>query len=119
MNPLIDQNLVSSVYFNPTLSTSENMPIQRLTINVGSMLGTLAPEPYETSDLRLAPRFSEGESVMIKRKKGEEGVEEAREKQVLVQTEPSVTKSPSKKGKGKNSRAPQKATGHVSHKQKH
>ena len=56
---------------------------------------------------------------MKKRKKGEEGAEVAREQQALIQTEPSVTKSPSKKGKGKNSRAPQKATGHVSHKRKH
>uniref|UniRef100_A0A2N9GL39 Uncharacterized protein n=1 Tax=Fagus sylvatica TaxID=28930 RepID=A0A2N9GL39_FAGSY len=95
------------------------MPIQRRTINIGSVLGTLAPEPSETSDLPLAPRFSEGESVMKKRKKGEEGVEGAREQQALVQTESSVTKSSSKKGKGKNSRAPQKATGHVSHKRKH
>jgi hypothetical protein len=119
VDPFTDQHLVSSVYFNPTPSTSENMPIQRRTINIGSVLGTLAPEPSETSDLPLAPRFSEGESVMKKRKKGEEGVEGAREQQALVQTESSVTKSPSKKGKGKNSRAPQKATGHVSHKRKH
>jgi hypothetical protein len=37
----------------------------------------------------------------------------------LVQTEPFVTKSPPKKRKDKNSRTPQKATGHVSHKRKH
>uniref|UniRef100_A0A2N9GE39 Uncharacterized protein n=1 Tax=Fagus sylvatica TaxID=28930 RepID=A0A2N9GE39_FAGSY len=90
------------------------MPIQRRTINIGSVLGTLAPEPSETSDLPLAPRFSEGESVMKKRKKGEEGVEGVREQQALVQTEPSVTKSPPKNGKGKNSRAPQKTTSHKS-----
>ncbi len=51
------------------------------------MLGTLAPEPSETSDLPLAPRFSEGESAMKKRKTGEEGVEGAKEQQALVQTE--------------------------------
>jgi hypothetical protein len=95
------------------------MPIQRWTINIGLVLGTLAPEPSETSYLPLAPRFSEGESVMKKRKKGEEGVEGVREQQALVQTEPSVTKSLPKKGKGKNSRTPQKATSHVSHKHKH
>ena len=83
------------------------------------MLGTLAPKPSETSDLPPAPRFPEGESVMKKRKTGEVGVEGAKDQQALVQTEPSVTKSPSKKGKGKNSRVPQKATGHVSHKCKH
>ena len=37
----------------------------------------------------------------------------------MIQTEPSVTKSSSKKGKGKDSRASQKATGHVSDKRKH
>uniref|UniRef100_A0A2N9FQ48 Uncharacterized protein n=1 Tax=Fagus sylvatica TaxID=28930 RepID=A0A2N9FQ48_FAGSY len=67
----------------------------------------------------LLSGFSEGESVMKKRKKGEEEAEVTREQQALIQTEPSVTKSSSKKGKGKDSRAPQKATGHVSHKRKH
>ena len=119
MDPFTDRHLVSSVYFNPTPSTSENMPIQRRSINIGSVLGTLAPEPSETFDVPLAPGFFEGEFVMKKRKKGEEGAEVAREQQALIQTEPSVTKSLSKKGKGKNSRAPQKATGHVSHKCKH
>uniref|UniRef100_A0A2N9IHN5 Uncharacterized protein n=2 Tax=Fagus sylvatica TaxID=28930 RepID=A0A2N9IHN5_FAGSY len=45
------------------------MPIQRRTINIGSVLGTLAPEPSETSNVPLASGFSEGESVMKKRKK--------------------------------------------------
>ena len=119
VDPFIDQHLVSSVYFKPIPSSSENTPIQRRTINIGSVLGTLAPEPFETSDLPLAPGFSEGESAMKKRKTGEEGVEGAKEQQALVQTEPFVNKSPSKKGKDKNSRAPQKATSHVSHKHKH
>uniref|UniRef100_A0A2N9HBB4 Uncharacterized protein n=1 Tax=Fagus sylvatica TaxID=28930 RepID=A0A2N9HBB4_FAGSY len=79
------------------------MPIQRRSINIGSVLGTLAPEPSETSDLPPALRFPEGESIMKKRKTREEGVEGAKDQQALVQTEPSVTKSPSKKGKGKNS----------------
>uniref|UniRef100_A0A2N9HC73 Uncharacterized protein n=2 Tax=Fagus sylvatica TaxID=28930 RepID=A0A2N9HC73_FAGSY len=105
--------------FNLTLSISENMPIQRRTINIGSVLRTLAPEPSETSNVPLASGFSEGESVMKKRKKGEEEAEVIKEQQALIQTEPFVTKSSSKKGKGKDSRAPQKATGHVSHKRKH
>ena len=63
------------------------MPIQRRTINIGSVLGTLAPEPSETFDVPLAPGSFEGEFVMKKRKKGEEGVDEAREQQALVQTE--------------------------------
>ena len=56
---------------------------------------------------------------MKRRKKGEEGAEESGEQRALAPTEPSMTKSPSKKGKGKNSRTPQKATGEVSHKRKH
>jgi hypothetical protein len=95
------------------------MPIQRRTINIGSVLGTLAPEPLETSNIPLAFGFSEGESVMKKRKKGEEEAEVVKEQQALIQSEPSVTKSSSKKGKGKDSRDPQKAAGHVSHKRKH
>jgi hypothetical protein len=85
------------------------MPIQRRTINIGSVLGTLAPEPSETSNVPLTPGFSEGESVMKKRKKGEEEAEAVKEQQDLIQAEPSVTKSLSKKGKGKDSRTPQKA----------
>uniref|UniRef100_A0A2N9GKM3 Uncharacterized protein n=1 Tax=Fagus sylvatica TaxID=28930 RepID=A0A2N9GKM3_FAGSY len=95
------------------------MPIQRRTINIGSVLGTLAPEPSETSNVPLTPGFSEGESVMKKRKKGEEEAEAVKEQQDLIQAEPSVTKSLSKKGKGKDSRTPQKAASHVSHKRKH
>jgi hypothetical protein len=56
----------------------------------------------------------------MKRRKGEEeGVEEVGELRALAPTEPSMTKSPSKKGKGKNSRTPQKAARDVSHKRKH
>ena len=57
------------------------MPIQRRTINIGSVLGTLAPEPSDTSDVPLASGFSEGESVMKRRKKGEEEAEVAKELQ--------------------------------------
>uniref|UniRef100_A0A2N9IA75 Uncharacterized protein n=1 Tax=Fagus sylvatica TaxID=28930 RepID=A0A2N9IA75_FAGSY len=95
------------------------MPIQRRTINIGSVLGTLAPEQLKTSNVPLAPRFSEGESIMKKRKKGEEEAEAVKDQQDLIQAEPSATKSSSKKGKGKDSRTPQKAAGHISHKHKH
>ncbi len=77
------------------------MPIQRRTINIGSVLGTLAQESSETFDVPLASGFSEGESVMKKRKMGEEEAEVTREQQAPIQTEPSVTKSPPKKGKVK------------------
>jgi hypothetical protein len=95
------------------------MPIQRRTVDIGSVLGTRAPEPSETSNVPLAPGFSEGESVMKKRKKGEGEVEAAKEQKDLIQAEPSATKSLSKKEKGKDSRTPQKAAGHISHKRKH
>jgi hypothetical protein len=42
---------------------------------------------------------------MKKRKTGEKEVEEAKAQKAPLQTELPVTKSPSKKGKGKNSRA--------------
>jgi hypothetical protein len=93
VDPFTDQHLISSVYFKPTPSSSENMPIQRRTVNIGSVLGTLAPKLSGTSDLPLAPEFSEGEFAMKKRKTREEGVEGAKEQQALVQTEPSVNKS--------------------------
>ena len=49
------------------------MPIQRRTINIGSVLGTLAPEPSETFDVPLAPGFFEGEFVMKKKEEGRGG----------------------------------------------
>ena len=133
VTPFIDPNFVPSVQtskvglpvirfpsiFDPTPNISEDMPVQRRSINLGSVLGSLAPQASKTSTLPLAPEFSEGESVMKRKKKGEEVAEEAEEQRALASTEPSMTKSPSKKGKGKNSRTPQKATGDVLHKRKH
>jgi hypothetical protein len=95
------------------------MPIQKRTVDIRSVLGTLAPEPSGISNVPLASGFSEGESVMRKRKKGEEEAEVAKKQQVSINTEPSAAKSSSKKGRGKDSRTPQKAVGHVSHKCKH
>ena len=94
------------------------MPIQKRIVDIRSVLGTLALKPSETSNVPLASGFSEGESVMKKRRKGEEEAGVAKEQQALIHTEPSATKSLSKKGKGKDSRTPQKAVGHVSHKRK-
>uniref|UniRef100_A0A2N9ITH8 Uncharacterized protein n=1 Tax=Fagus sylvatica TaxID=28930 RepID=A0A2N9ITH8_FAGSY len=133
VTPLTNPNFVPSVQtsevrlpvirfpsvFDPTPNTSEDMPTQKRSINLGSVLGSLAPQTSETSTLPLAPGFSEGESVMKRRKRGQEGAEEAGEQQALASTKPSKTKSPFKKGKSKNDRALQKAIGHVSHKRKH
>jgi hypothetical protein len=94
------------------------MPVQRRSINIGSVLGTLAPEPSETSPLPPPPGFSQGEDVMKKRKRGEEQAGEAGDQQALSPSEAPKAKAP-KKGKSKNGRALQKAAGHVSHKHKH
>ena len=133
VTPLTDPNFVPSAQsseaglpvirfpslFDPTPNPNETMPIQKLSINIGSVLGTLVPEPSETFPLPPLPRFSQGEFVMRKGKRGEEEVAEAKGQQALPLSEPSKAKTPSKKGKNKNGRALQKATGHVSHKHKH
>ncbi len=95
------------------------MPVQKRSINLGSMLEALVPLPSETSPPPPPLGFSQGESVMKKRKMGEEGDDEVGEQQVLPPIEPSKAKSPSQKGKSKNGRALQKAAGYVSHKSKH
>uniref|UniRef100_A0A2N9HXZ6 Uncharacterized protein n=1 Tax=Fagus sylvatica TaxID=28930 RepID=A0A2N9HXZ6_FAGSY len=94
------------------------MPVQRRSINIRSMLGTLAPEPSETSLPPPPPGFSQGDNIMKKRKRGEEQTGEASEERALSPLESSKAKA-AKKGKSKNVRALQKATGHVAHKHKH
>jgi hypothetical protein len=132
VTPLIDLNFVPFTQpsevglsvirfpslFYPNPSSSEEMPIQRRSINIGSVLGTLAPKPSETSPLPPPPRFSQGEDVMKKRKRGEKQAGEAENQQALSPFETPKSKAP-KKGKSKNGRAVQKAAGHVSHKHKH
>jgi hypothetical protein len=54
-----------------------------------------------------------------KRKRGEEEDGKDEDQQELPLTEPLKTKSPSKKGKSKSTRAFQKAAGHIPHKRKH
>ena len=63
--------------FDPNSSLTEETPVQRQSINIGSVLGTLAPEPSETSHLPPPPGFSQGEDVMRKRKRGEKQAGEA------------------------------------------
>ena len=72
VTPLIDPNFVPSTQpsevglpviwflslFDPNPSSSEEMPVQRQSINIGSVLGTLAPQPLETSPLPPPPGFS-------------------------------------------------------------
>jgi hypothetical protein len=131
VNPLSNSNFVPSIQpsgvgvpvihfpslFDPNIQTSDDMPVQRLSITIGSVLGTSLPQSSDASSLPPPPGFSEGEDVMRKRKRGEDGEDE--EEQELPPTEPPKKKSPSKNGKSKSSRALQKATGQVSQKHKH
>uniref|UniRef100_A0A2N9EHA9 Uncharacterized protein n=1 Tax=Fagus sylvatica TaxID=28930 RepID=A0A2N9EHA9_FAGSY len=94
------------------------MPIQKRTVDIRSVLGTRAPELPRVPNAPRASGFPEGESVVKKRKKGEEEAEVAEKQQVPINIEP-TTKPSSKKGKSKDSRTLQKAVGHVSHKRKH
>jgi hypothetical protein len=95
------------------------MPVQRRSIDIGSVLGTSLPQSSETSSFPPPPGFSQGEEVLGKRKKGEQQDDEVGEQEVLPLTEPSKNKPSPKKGKGKTARALQKAAGHVPHKKKH
>ena len=131
VNPFSDSNFVPSTQpsgvglpvihfpslFDPNTQISDDMPVQRRSINIGSVLGTSLPQSSDTSSLPPPPRFSQGEEVMRKRKRGEDDEDE--EEQKLPPTEPPKKKSPSKKGKNKSSRALQKAPGQVSKKHKH
>uniref|UniRef100_A0A2N9GU44 Uncharacterized protein n=1 Tax=Fagus sylvatica TaxID=28930 RepID=A0A2N9GU44_FAGSY len=95
------------------------MPIQKRTVDIRSVLGTSAPESSRVPNAPRASGFSEGESVVKRRKKGEEEVKVAEKQQVPINTEPPAAKPSSKKGRSKDSRTLQKAVGHVSHKRKH
>uniref|UniRef100_A0A2N9IGU8 Uncharacterized protein n=1 Tax=Fagus sylvatica TaxID=28930 RepID=A0A2N9IGU8_FAGSY len=94
------------------------MPIQKRIVDIRSVLDARAPELPRVPNAPRASGFPEGESVVKKRKKGEEEAEVAEKQQVPINIEP-TTKPSSKKGKSKDSRTLQKAVGHVSHKRKH
>ena len=104
--------------FYPNSVSVEEMPVQRWSIDIGSVLGTLAPEPSETSPPYPPLGFSQGDDVIKKRKRGEEQTSEAGGQQALSPSEVPKAKDP-KKGKSKNGRALQKAAGLVSHKHRH
>ena len=95
------------------------MPIQKRTVDIRSVLGTSAPESARVPSAPRASGFSEGDSVVKRRKKGEEEVKVAEKQQAPISTEPPAAKPSSKKGRSKDSRTLQKAVGHVSHKRKH
>ena len=89
--PLSDPNFIPSIessetnipiirfpsVFYPDPKPTEEMPIQKRTINIATVLGTSAPETSRTSlfasHLPPPPGFSQGEGVMRKkRKRGED-----------------------------------------------
>ena len=58
--------------FDPDLNPTEEMPIQKRSIDIASVLGTSAPEPSGTSPPAPPPGFSQGKDVMRKKKEKEE-----------------------------------------------
>ena len=105
--------------FDPTHQTEEDMPVQRRSIDIGTVLGTSVLQSSRISSFSPSPGFSQGEDVMRKRKKGMEEDDEEEEGQELPPTEPLRKKSPSKKGKNKLARTFQKAARQISQKHKH
>uniref|UniRef100_A0A2N9J7U3 Transposase (putative) gypsy type domain-containing protein n=1 Tax=Fagus sylvatica TaxID=28930 RepID=A0A2N9J7U3_FAGSY len=85
--PLSDPNFIPSIesseaglpiirfpsIFDPDPKPTEDMPVQRRTVNIADVLGTSAPETSRTSPsaspLPLPPGFSQGEGVMRKKRK--------------------------------------------------
>uniref|UniRef100_A0A2N9HV42 Uncharacterized protein n=1 Tax=Fagus sylvatica TaxID=28930 RepID=A0A2N9HV42_FAGSY len=91
------------------------MPVQKRSINIASVLGTSAPETSGTSPHASSPvpppGFSQGEDVMRKkRNRGKEQNDDASGQEGSSPSRLPKAKAP-KKGKSKNDRALQKATG--------
>ena len=129
VTPLIEPNFVPSLessevgepvirfpsLFDPTHQPDGDMPVQRRSIDIRTVLGTSVPTSSRTSSVPPPPGFSQGEDVMRrKRKRGEEKNDEDEGGQELPLTESLKKKPPSKKGKSKSARALQKAAGQVS-----
>uniref|UniRef100_A0A2N9FVD1 Uncharacterized protein n=1 Tax=Fagus sylvatica TaxID=28930 RepID=A0A2N9FVD1_FAGSY len=103
--------------FDPDPKPTEEMPIQKRTVNIASVLRMSAPETSRTSPsaspLPPPPGFSQGEGVMRKkRKRGKEQDDDGCGQEGSSPPQLSKAKSP-KKAKSKNDRAPQKATGQI------
>jgi hypothetical protein len=130
--PLSDPNFIPSIessktgipiirfpsVFDPDPKPTEEMPIQKRTINIATVLGTSAPETSRTSlsasPLPPPPGFSQGEGVMRKkRKRGEDQDDDVCGQGGSSPPQLSKAKSP-KKAKSKNDRALQIATVQVS-----
>jgi hypothetical protein len=103
--------------FDPDPKPTEEMPIQKRTVNIADVLRTSAPETSRTSPsaspLPPPPGFSQGEGVMRKkRKRGKEQDDDGCGQEGSSPPQLSKAKSP-KKAKSKNDRTPQKATGQI------
>jgi hypothetical protein len=110
-------------FFDPDPKPIEEMPIQKRSINISTVLGMSALETSETSPLAspLAPPpgFSQGEDVMgKKRKRGKEQNDDVSGQEGSSPSRLPKAKAP-KKGKSKNDQALQKATGQVSQRHMH
>jgi hypothetical protein len=110
-------------FFDPDPKPIEEMPIQKRSINISTVLGTSALETSGTSPLvsPLAPPpgFSQGEDVMgKKRKRGKEQNDDVSGQEGSSPSRLPKAKAP-KKGKSKNDRALQKVTGQVSQRHMH
>ena len=103
----------SSVFY-PDPKPTEEMLIQKRTVNISIVLGTSVLETSQTSPLPPSPGFSQGEDVMRKkRKRGKEQDDDVCGQEGSSPPQLSKAKAP-KKAKSKNDRALQKATGQVS-----
>ena len=104
--------------FDPDPKPTEEMSIQKRTVNISTVLRTSAPETSGTSPpaspLAPPPGFSQGEDVMRKkRKRGKEQDDDVGGQEGLSPPQLPKAKA-SKKAKSKNDRALQKAIGQVS-----
>uniref|UniRef100_A0A2N9HMA6 Uncharacterized protein n=1 Tax=Fagus sylvatica TaxID=28930 RepID=A0A2N9HMA6_FAGSY len=87
------------------------MPVQKRSIDIGTVLGTSVPQSSETSSLPPPPGFSQGEGVMRRKRNRKEGEDEEDEGgRESSPAEPLKKKPSSKKGKGKP--APRSSKGH-------
>uniref|UniRef100_A0A2N9IA83 Uncharacterized protein n=1 Tax=Fagus sylvatica TaxID=28930 RepID=A0A2N9IA83_FAGSY len=101
-------------FFDPDPKPTEEMLVQKRSVNIASVLGTSAPETSETSPRASSPvppaGFSQGEDVMRKkRKRGKEQNDDASGQEGSSSSRLPKAKAP-KRGKSKNDRDLQKAT---------
>uniref|UniRef100_A0A2N9HIZ8 Uncharacterized protein n=1 Tax=Fagus sylvatica TaxID=28930 RepID=A0A2N9HIZ8_FAGSY len=105
--------------FDPDPNPTEEMPIQKRSINISSVLRTSAPKTSGTSPLTSPPRFSQGEDVMRRKRKRREGQSDDANGQEGSSPPQAPKVKASKKGMSKHDRALQKAAGQAPQRHKH